>query len=55
MTHDFQVMFETLEVGTDGIVLRTNSPSEVVEMHKFLHKWDAAHETLVECEVKSRD
>jgi hypothetical protein len=46
-----KILLETLEVGTDGVVLRTNSPTEVVAVWKLFQKWDVPHEELVECEV----
>lgn len=47
-----KVLFETLEVGTNGVVLRTQSPSEVIAMRKLVHDWDVPCENLVECQVR---
>ena len=46
-----KVLLETLEVGTDGVVLRTPSASEPLAMWKLLQNRDLPHEALTECEV----
>jgi hypothetical protein len=48
-----KVLLETLEVGTDGVVLRTHSPSEPLAMWKLMQNKDLPHETLTECEVRT--
>ncbi len=48
-----KVLLETLEVGTDGVVLRTPSPSEPLAMWKLLQSRDLPEEALTECEVRT--
>jgi hypothetical protein len=48
-----KVLLETLEVGTDGVVLRTPSPSEPLAMWKLMQNRDLPHEALTECEVRT--